>query len=243
MLLNLSKHRKYFIIVIWLIIALCSSYNPTVIMPYKEISSSDVQKIGNSIQCSDPYTNIKTCAGECFKKSSHGQNCVGFLRDGNNCYLCKILNRTEINANSYTTIANNHILYLIKSPKIDPNVYISMEEINLNTSTITGQGVSGEMYGITADDIISGKKGQAIHFHGGRHIYPSVPQPECYCSFSYCNGTMSLSFWTRLYSTGYKEVIIPQKPIGLFVSVSGGSCTFILYIFYHVKLKRYYCRN
>ena len=59
MLLNLLKHSKYFIIVIWLIIALCSSYNPTVIMPYKEISSSDVPKIGNSIQCSDPYTNIK----------------------------------------------------------------------------------------------------------------------------------------------------------------------------------------
>ena len=103
-----------------------------------------------------------------------------------------------------------------------------MEEIDLNTSTITGQGVSGGMHGITADDIISGKKGQAIHFHGGRHIYPSVPQPECYCSFSYCNGTISISVWTRLYSTSYKEVIIPQKQIGLFVAVNGGSCTFIL---------------
>ena len=197
-------------------------------MPYKEISSVDIQKIGHSIQRSKPYINIKTCAEECFKQSSEGQNCVGLLKDGNNCYLWTILNRTEINANSYTTIANNQTLYLIQKPKIDPNVYISMEEIDLNTSTITGQGVSGGMHGITADDIISGKKGQAIHFHGGRHIYPSVPQPECYCSFSYCNGTISISGWTRLYSTSYKEVIIPQKQIGLFVAVNGGSCTFIL---------------
>ena len=205
MLLNLLKHRKYFIIVIFLFIALCSSYDPTVIMPYKEMSSTDVQKIGNSIQCSDPYTNIKTCAEECFKKSSQGLNCVGFLKDGNNCSLCKILNRTEINANSYTTIVNNQTLYLIKSPKIYPKIYISMEDVDLNTSTITGQGVSGGMHGITADDIISGKKGQAIHFHGGRHIYPTTPQPECYCSFSYCNGTISLSFWMRLYSTSYRK--------------------------------------
>ena len=200
----------------------CSLYNPTVIMPYKEILFSDIDKIGNSLQCSDPYTNIKSCAEVCFKRSSQGLNCVGFLNDGNGCKLCKVLSRDGVNANSYTTVNNNETLYLLKSPKIDPDIYISMEEIDLNANTITGKGVSGGLHSISANEIITGKKGQAIHFHGGRHIYTSVPQPECYCSFSYCNGTSTLSYWTRSYSTGYQEVFTSQLPIGLTVTHSGG---------------------
>ena len=80
-----------------LFVTICSLYDLTVIMPYREIPSSDIDKIGDSIQCSDPYTNIKTCAEECFKKSSQGLNCVGFLNDGNGCKLCKVLSRDEIN--------------------------------------------------------------------------------------------------------------------------------------------------
>ena len=165
-----------------LFVTVCSSYDPTVIMPYKEIPSSDIDKIGNSVQCSDPYANIKTCAEECFRESSQGLNCVGFLNDRNGCKLCKVLSKDEVNANSYT-IVNNGTLYLLKSQKIEPDIYISMEDIDLNTNTITGKGVSGGLHSISANEIITGKKGQAIHFHGGRHIYTSVPQPECYCSF------------------------------------------------------------
>ena len=239
MLPNILKYRKYFINIKFLFVTVSSSFDSTVIMPYKKIPPTDVAKIENFIQCSEAYINIKTCAEECFKKASQGLNCVGLLKDGNNCYLCKFLNRTEINANFYTTITNNHVLYLIKSPKIDPNIYISMDEIDLNTSTITAQGVSGGIHGITANDIISGKKGQAIHLHGGRHIYPTVPQPECYCSYSYCNGTISLSFRIRLYSTGYKELIIPQKSIGLFAVVDAGNSVICLRC--HAKLRHYYC--
>ena len=205
-----------------LFVTICSSYDPTVIMPYREIPSSDIDKIGNSLQCSDPYANIKACAEGCFKKSSQGLNCVGFLNDGNGCKLCKVLSRDEVNGNSYTIVNNSETLYLLKSPKIEADIYISMEDIDLNTNTITGKGVSGGLHSISANEIVTGKKGQAIHFHGGRHIYTSVPQPDCYCSFDYCNGTSTLSYWTRSYSTGYQEVFTSQLPIGLSVTHSGG---------------------
>ena len=109
--------------------------------------------------------------------------------------MCKILNRTEIDSNQSTTFTNNHKLYLLKSPKIEADMYISMDEFNLTTGITTGNRISGGSHGITADDLIPGKVGQAIHFGGW--IIPAVNQPEWFCSFHYCNGTVTVSFWAR----------------------------------------------
>ena len=61
--------------------AICRSYEPTVILPCKKIvgSSSDINKIGNTLQCSDMRQDIKTCAQDCYTKDDKGENCVGFL--------------------------------------------------------------------------------------------------------------------------------------------------------------------
>ena len=204
----------------------CLAYDPTIIMPYKEIpgSSSDISIIGNTIQCTDARADIKTCAEHCFVKNIQEENCVGFLKDGNPCFLCKVVDRAAVTANQFTTFTGNQKLYLLQNLNINPDVYISMDEFDVSSGTITGKGVSGGSVGITADDLIPGKVGQAIHF-GGR-IYPAVAQPECFCSFYYCSGKMSLSFWTKSYSTGYQEVITPQSGNpGLtvtFTSTAGG---------------------
>ena len=202
----------------------CSAYDPTVIMPYKEIlgSSSVINIIGNTIQCTDMRSNIKTCAEDCFTKHNRNENCVGFLTEGNNCSLCKVLNRTEVDANQFTAFTNNHKLYLLKSPEVEPDIYISMDDFDVSMGTITGNRVSGGSAAITANDLIPGKVGQAIHF-GGR-IYPAVDQPECFCSFYCCNGTVSLSFWAKSYSTAFTQVITPSSGNpGLTVSFGTGS--------------------
>lgn len=90
------------------------------------------------------------------------------LEEGNNCYLCKVLNRTEVDANWFTTFTDNHELYLLKYLKVEPDIYISIDEFNLTIGTITGMGGSGGSHGITVCDLIPGKVGQAIHISGGR---------------------------------------------------------------------------
>ena len=78
-------------IVLIIIILFChtsSSYDPTIIMPYKKISSSELRTIGNTIQCNETRSNIKSCAEECFEKENKKENYVGFLANENNCSLC-----------------------------------------------------------------------------------------------------------------------------------------------------------
>ena len=161
----------------------CLSYDPTIIMSYKEISSSELNIIGNTVQCNKTRLNIKMCAEECFKNNKKKENCVGFLTNENNCSLCKVLDRDGINKNLNTIVSRNQVLYLLEVPEINPNIYISMEDFNLSTGNITGKGVSGESNLISAGDLIEGKVGQAIHFHSKGRIYPRVDQPECFCSF------------------------------------------------------------
>ena len=200
----------------------CLSYDPTIVMPYKKISTtSDLNIIGNTLNCSQTRSNIQTCAENCFNMDLLKQNCLGFLKDGSGgkCYLCNVINREEVNSNLYTTFTESQTLYLLKVPNVNPNVYISMEDYDINTKTITGYGVSGTSPNIGVDDLITGKVGQGIKFGGW--MTPGVSQPECYCSFYYCNGTMSLSFWGRSRTTALKHVITP--PSGRSVSWGTGS--------------------
>ena len=100
----------------------CLSFDPTIILPYQRISPSELNIIGNTIQCNETRSNIKTCAEECFEMENEKDNCVGFLQDGNNCLLCKVLDRDGVNSYLFTNITDNQILYILKSPRDKPNV-------------------------------------------------------------------------------------------------------------------------
>ena len=199
-----------------------SSYNPTIIMPYKVISSSELNIIGNTIQCNDTRFNVKTCAEECFEMENKKENCVGFLKDGNDCFLCKVFDIEGVNSYLFTNISENQVLYILKSPKIKPDVAISMDNFDLNTGIITGYRVSGGSNGITADDLIPGKVGQAIHFHSNRRIKPVTEQPECFCNFYYCNGRLSVSFWAREVSTNSEHAITQENGLKIILNRKAG---------------------
>ena len=219
---NASKRTPVLVLVMTINLHYCLSYDPTVMMPYKEIPSSELNITGNTIQCNETRFNIKTCAKECFEMENKKENCVGFLANENNCSLCKVLDRDGINNNLNTIISDSQVLYLLKVPEIDPNIYISMDDFNLSTGVVKGNRVKGGSTLISADDLISGKVGQAIHFHSGGRMYPAVDQPECFCSFYYCNGTMSLSLWARSYTAVFQHVITPRDDSGLVVAFNDG---------------------
>ena len=71
----------------------------------------------------------------------------------------------ESRNNLNTIISDSQVLYLLKVPEIEPNIYISMDDFNVTTGIIRGKGITGESILISADDLIPGKVGQAIHFY------------------------------------------------------------------------------
>ena len=221
---HISMKKNSYLNIITLIfvfhLKICVSYDPTIIMPYKEISSSELNIIGNTIQCNETRFNVKTCAAECFEMENKKENCVGFLKDGNDCSLCKVLDIEGVNSYLFTNITDNQVLYLLKSPKSKPDVAISMDNFDLNTGIITGHRVSGGSHGITADDLIPGKVGQAIHFQRAQNkrITPAAERPGCFCNFYYCNGRTSVSFWAKEVSTNSEHAITQEN--GLYVMLS-----------------------
>ena len=93
-------------------------------------------------------------------------------------------------------------LFILQSTRVDPDIYISMDDYDLSTQTIHGKGVTGTSTGIIASDLISdGKVGQAIYLHDGNRIVLDSAQPECFCNFDLCNGTLSVSFWVKSFGT------------------------------------------
>ena len=179
-------------------------FDPAAEMPFTEIlgSSTQINTIGNSLKCADERNETRTCAVDCFTNSEQGEECAGFLQRGATCYLCEVLDASEINSGEGTQIMSEDKLYILQSTKVDPDVYISMDDYDLSSETITGIGVTGTSSGITASDLIlDGKVGQAIYLHDGNRIVLDSTQPECFCYFDLCNGTLSVSFWVRSFGT------------------------------------------
>ena len=185
------------------------SYDPAVQMPYKEIlgSSSDINIIGNTIQCTDMRENIKTCAEDCFAMENQGNSCVGFLVNSTVCSLCVNLNQADVNTGLSARFTTEDRLYLLTTPNIDPNIYISMDDFDLDAETITGIGVTGTSSGITRGDLISdGKVGQAIYVHNGGRMFLNVGEPECFATL-----TIVMGLYQFLSGSNHLEQVVACK--------------------------------
>ena len=179
-------------------------FDPAIKMPFTEIlgSSSQINPIGNSLKCTDGWNYTQNCAEECFSKYEQGELCFGFLQRDTNCYVCEVLDASEIDSGEGTQILPEDKLYILQRPRINPDIYLSMDGYDLSSQVITGKGVTGTSSGITTDDLISeGKVGQAIYLHDGNRIILDSVQPECFCNFDFCNGTISVLFWVKSFGT------------------------------------------
>ena len=180
------------------------SFNLAIKMSFTEIlgSSAMINPIGNSLKCLDQCNDTQTCAEECFSNNEQGKQCFGFLQRGTNCYLCEVLDAHEIDSREGTQILSEDKLYILQSIRINPEIYISMDDYDLSTQTLQGKGVTGTSSNITADDLISeGKIGQAIYLHDGNRIFLNSSKQECFCNFDLCNGTLSVSLWVNSFGT------------------------------------------
>ena len=188
------------------------SFNPTIEMPFMEIlgSSSQINTIGISLKCANEKNETRACAVGCLTRNGQGELCVGFLQRGTTtCYLCEVLDASEIDSGEGTQIMPEDKLYILQGTRVDPDIYISMDDYDLSTQTIQGKGVTGTSSGINASDLISdGKVDQAIYLHDGNRIVLDSTQPECFCNFDLCNGTLSVSLWIKSFGTSNKVQVI-----------------------------------
>ena len=188
------------------------SFNPAIEMPFTEIlgSSSQINTIGNSLKCTNKRNGTKSCAVDCLRQNGQGEKCAGFLqRNTTNCYICEVLDASEMDSGEGTQIMPEDKLFIVQSIKIDPNIYISMDDYDLSTQTIQGKGVTGTSFGINASDLISdGKVGQAIYLHDKNRIILDSVKPKCFCNFDLCNGTLSVSLWVKSFGTSNKDQFI-----------------------------------
>ena len=188
------------------------SFNPAIEMPFTEIlgSSSQINTIGNSLKCANRWNETKSCAVDCLRQNGQGEKCAGFLqRNTTNCYLCEVLDASEINSGEGIQIMPEDKLYILQSTRVDPDIYISMDDYDLSSQTIQGRGVTGTPFGINASDLISnGKVGQAIYLHDKNRIILDSVQPDCFCNFELCNGTLSVSLWIKSFGTSNKDQFI-----------------------------------
>ena len=120
-------------------------FDPAAEMPFTEISgsSSQISTIENSLKCADERNDTQTCAEDCLRNSEQGDECAGFLQHGTTCYLCEVIDASEIDSGQGTQIMPEDKLYILQSPRVDPDIYISMDEYDLSSQIITGIGVTG----------------------------------------------------------------------------------------------------
>ena len=188
------------------------SFDPAIEMPFTEIlgSSSQINTIGNSLKCANGRNETKSCAVDCLRQNGQGELCAGFLQLGRtNCYLCEVLDASEIDSGEGTQIMPEDKLYILQSRRVDPDIYLSMDDYDLSSQTIQGLGVTGTLFGINASDLIlHGKVGQAIYLHDKNRIILDSAKPQCFCTFELCNGTLSVSLWIKSFGTSNRDQFI-----------------------------------
>ena len=173
---------------------------PEIQMPYKKISgpSSDIiNTIGKTLTCNEQMNSLKDCAIECYnRKFMNG--CSGFYVNSTQneiFYLCHVSNVSEISENLYTTMNNDHKLYLLKTKQIVPD--ISLDFDNYTGNTIYGDNIIGTASGIVESDHVSGIKGKALYIQRTNRAKVSLPGSgtSCWTNLDECSSGMTVSIW------------------------------------------------
>ena len=103
-------------------------FNMKITFPFTKMTmkSKLYNKLNLRLNCNNMYQNIRKCAEQCYFKEKHGNGCLGFIRSKTTekCYICKPAVNSDILASNYTEINSNHLVYILKSKKKKPVMYL-----------------------------------------------------------------------------------------------------------------------
>ena len=171
-------------------------------MPYTVISGSaaEASRIATTLTCDQERSSIQMCADECLQMAENGTGCPGFYTNksrSGTCYICHVSNVTEIQATTYTTFTDNHLIYLLDHNITDPEIAIDFEDFSPLSNTTHGNNVDGTTNGISASDHVTGVKGKGIHFDNGAKITLTGSEHECWTNIEHCTEGLTLSLWIK----------------------------------------------
>ena len=158
------------------------------------ISTSEIDSIGETLNCNEQRNSLKECATECYNRSSTNTGCPGFYTDTTQndvCHLCHAATSSEPN----TSFNSDDILYLLTTRRVVPEVSIDFD--NYTSDTIYGTGTEGTIIGLAGSDHVTGVKGKGLYVHGGGKVRITGSGTECWTTLDLCSSGMTASSWFK----------------------------------------------
>ena len=172
-------------------------FKPEIQMPFKAISGSsttEIDSIGETLNCDEQRNSLKECATECYNRSSTNTGCPGFYTDTTQngvCHLCHAARSSE----PKTSFNSDDILYLLTTRRVVPEV--SMHFDNYTSDTIYGTGTEGTIIDLAESDHVPGVKGKGLYVHGGGKVRITGSGTECWTNLDHCSSGMTASIWFK----------------------------------------------
>ena len=109
-------------------------------------------------------------------------------------------------------IPANSTFYMLRIGSLNPDLHVSMDNINFTSETVNEVHVSGTIKNITDSALIPAKVGDGLRFGG--LIELETTEVTCACDMGQCSdGHVTVMLWTKLtISEPCRELIVPNGP-------------------------------
>ena len=171
--------------------------------PYLAIlgSSEQINTFGNTLTCDEERVSASECGTECYNRSQSGEGCSGFysgLSSSNPCYICHVSSGNEVQTNSFTTFTSDHILYLLHTEAITPEVSVDFDHYSYESGNlvVTGNNTTGTTRNVAESDFVPGKRNLSLQLNNA-DVTLSGSGTECWTNFDYCPSGLTMSIWLK----------------------------------------------
>ena len=151
-----------------------------------------------NLSCKDTFSNIKECAEQCYYREKNGVGCVAFLKYKNikECYVCNPANVSGLTSNK-THINGNDLVYILKSKKKKPVMYLPLEGDNITDTTVIGDGVTGTLLLKGNTQVQDGKVNQGLRVKSNGRLVLDGTSNKCISNLTLCTKGLSIVLWMK----------------------------------------------
>ena len=164
-----------------------------------DYTNAKINFVENTIFCSEEHYHADLCAKFCLQKIRSGGRCIGFISHSNN--TCKLCEPRQSPSGSFSQINAGEAFYIFQRSHIQPDVHLNMDSSDVNTQTKNGKIIYGSAILpqlVSSVGIVDGKIGDAVHFNAKGNLNFTISEPDCFCSFAYCeNNQTSIALWIK----------------------------------------------
>ena len=163
--------------------------------------SEQINAFGNTLTCDEERDSASECGTECYNRSHSGERCPGFytsLITSDPCYICHVSSGNEVQTNSSTTFISDHILCLLYTEAVTPEVSVDFDHYSYESGNliVTGFNTTGTTRNVAESDFVPGKRNLSLHLNNA-DVTLSGSGTECWTNFDYCLSGLTMSIWLK----------------------------------------------